>query len=165
MIQLEQALVLLAENRVDFVIVGGVAATVHGSSYATYDLDVCYSRVPESLERLARALEPYHPKLRGAPEGLPFVWGSRTLANGLHPTLTTDLGDLDLLGDIVGVGGYEKVRAAAVAVEMFGYTFHVLGLDGLIDSKRASGRPKDSPVLTELEALREALGDDSTARE
>src|SRR5436309_2233839 len=93
MIKLKETLLLLARNNVDFVVVGGVAAALHGSAFQTFDLDLCYSRVAENLERLVTALSPYHPKLRGAPSGIPFDWAGRTLRNGMNFTLSTDLGD------------------------------------------------------------------------
>ena len=156
MIQLQEALVLLAQHEVEFVIVGGVAASLHGSSLTTFDLDLCYSRESGNLERLSRALAGFRPRLRGAPEDVPFLWDARTLRNGFHFTLTTELGDLDLLAEISGVGGYPQVRAASVLVELFGHRFAVLSVDGLIHSKRAAGRPKDLLAIPELEALREA---------
>ena len=159
MIRLEEALVALARNEVDFVIVGGVAATLHGSGSATFDLGLCYSRAPANLERLTGALAPFHPRLRDAPVELPFVWDAGTLGNGFHFTLTTDLGDLDLLGDISGIGGYTEVKRASMLADLFGHRFAVLSLDGLISSKRSSGRRKDLLALPELEALREASED------
>lgn len=156
MIDFEQALTTLAEARVRFVIVGGLAITIHGSAYVTFDLDFCYARDPENLSRLTRALSPYHPRLRGVPEGLPFRFDEATLRGGLNFTLTTDLGEIDLLGEVAGVGDYAAALTASEQVELFGATFDVLTLEALIASKRAAGRPKDLLVLPELEALREA---------
>src|SRR5207245_4196097 len=94
----------LSESGVEFVLVGGVAATVHGSTRLTAAVDVVYERSRDNLDRLALALTPYHPYLRGAPPGLPFRWDSQTLERGLNFTLTTDLGALDLRGEIPGCG-------------------------------------------------------------
>ena len=157
MIRLQQAVELFGENEIEFVIVGGIAITLHGSSYLTADLDLCYNRSKDNLERIAAALSPHRPRLRGAPEGLPFVWDAETLRRGMNFTLTTDLGDIDLLGEVAGVGGYEEARAASVAFTLYGHEAHVLSLAALIRSKRAAGRPKDLLVLPELEALREVL--------
>ena len=152
---LEKLIAKLVEAGVDFVIVGGVAGTVHGSSYVTYDLDVCYARDDHNLQRLVKALSPVTPRLRGVPADLPFVLDIRTLKIGLNFTLTTDIGDVDLLGEIAGIGSYLEVRAASVSVELFGVSCAVLSLDALIAAKRAAGRPKDHTVLPELEALQE----------
>ena len=156
MIKLKETLLLLARSEVDFVIVGGVAATLHGSAFQTFDLDICYSRDQPNLERLAAALAPYHPGLRGAPPGLPFAWDPRTLRSGLNFTLATDLGDLDLLGEIAGIGAYPEVRTKSRALEMYGLNLSILSLSGLIAAKRAAGREKDLLALPELEALLEA---------
>ncbi len=156
MIDFEQALTALAEARARFVIVGGLAVTIHGSSYVTFDLDFCYARDRENLSRLMQALSPYHPRLRGAPAGLPFRFDEDTLRGGLNFTLATDVGDIDLMGEVAGVGDYAAALASSQRVELFGAAFDVLTLDALIASKRAAGRPKDLLVLPELEALREA---------
>lgn len=159
MIDFEKALTVLAEAQVRFVIVGGLAVTIHGSAYVTYDLDFCYARDAENLSRLVRSLQPYNPRLRGAPVGLPFRLDEQTLRSGLNFTLTTDIGDLDLLGEVTGIGDYTAALAASMPVELFGHDFDVLTLKALITSKRATGRPKDLLVLPELEALREAIED------
>lgn len=160
MIDLERTIRLLSDSEVEFVIVGGIAGSIHGSTQATFDLDLCYARDQVNLARLAEALSPFHPQLRGAPPGLPFVWDVETLKRGLNFTLRTDLGDLDLLGEISGVGFFEQVRAASVRVKLFDIECAVLSLDGLIAAKRAAGRAKDMLVLPELEALREITRED-----
>ncbi|HET6361414.1 MAG TPA: nucleotidyl transferase AbiEii/AbiGii toxin family protein [Gemmatimonadota bacterium] len=85
----------LLEHEVDFILVGGVAATVHGSTRLTQDIDIVYARSPENLDRLtaALALAQHQPYLRGAPPNLPFHWSVETLKRGLNFTLTTSLGD------------------------------------------------------------------------
>lgn len=106
---IEAPLRLLGEHKVACVIVGGVAAAIHGSSLLTSDLDVCYGRDVSNLARLAGALQSVHARLRNAPEGLPFILDSETLKRGLNFTFTTDIGDLDLLGEVRGIGNYEDV--------------------------------------------------------
>lgn len=145
----------LSEAGVRFVLVGGVAAAAHGAARATYDVDVVYERSPENLERIARALAPLRPYLRGAPPGLPFRWDADTLARGLNFTLTTAGGDLDLLGEIAGGGGYEDLLSSSFEAEMFGLTVLCLGLEKLIEVKRAAGRPKDLESIAELELIRD----------
>jgi hypothetical protein len=159
MIDLKTILPILVNSEIEFVIVGGVAATIHGSSYVTDDLDICYGRSQANLRRIAEALNPYQPRLRGAPEGLPFIWDAKTLQNGLNFTLRTGLGDIDLLGEIAGVGSFDQARTNSVSVKLFEVECLVLSLDKLIDAKRAAGRQKDKLMLPELEALREATQD------
>jgi hypothetical protein len=155
MIQVEQTLRLLTQHQVEFVIVGGVAISAHGSSYLTYDLDVCYARTRDNLKRLAAALTPYRPRPRDFPVDLPFIWDEQTLKQGTNFTLTTDLGNIDLLGELKGLGGYAEARAASVVMNLFGLPCQVLSLAALIITKRAAGRTKDLLALPELEALRE----------
>jgi len=159
LIDFEKTLRLLSDSGVRFVIIGGLAVTIHGSSYVTFDLDICYARDDENLVRLARAFQSVNPRLRGAPAGLPFRFDEETLRRGLNFTLTTDLGDVDLIGEVVGVGEYAEAAGASLPVELFGRQYAVLTLDALIASKRAAGRPKDLQVLPEVEALREATGE------
>lgn len=156
---LDKLIPLLVESEVAFVIIGGVAASIHGSAQVTLDLDICYARDRENLDRLAKALAPLRPRLRGAPPDIPFVWDSTTLRNGLNFTLTTEWGDLDLLGEVTGVGGYAEALAASVRLELFSSTCAVLSLPALIAAKRAAGRPRDLQALPELEALWEAVKD------
>ena len=153
---IEEPLRLLGEHKVDCVIVGGIAAAVHGSSLLTNDVDVCYARDPENLKRLAGALQSVHARLRNAPEGLPFILDAETLKRDLNFTFTTDIGDLDLLGEVRGVGHYEEVLAGSIIVELFGYRFAVIDIGKLVIAKRAAGRPKDLIALPELEAIQEA---------
>jgi len=99
----------LSENDVEFILVGGAAATAHGSARLTFDLDIVYRRTPENVQRLVSALAPHSPYLRGAPPGLPFLWDHATVNRGLNFTLTTQLGDIDLLGEITAGGNYNQL--------------------------------------------------------
>jgi hypothetical protein len=147
----------LVSHRVDFVIVGGVALVLQGSSRTTADLDVCYARDAANLARLAEALAPYDPMLRGAPANLPFRLDAASLQSGLNFTLQTSLGDIDLLGELTGIGDYRAVAAAANALELYGHGVKVLSLDGLERAKRASGRLKDLADLAEILEIRKRL--------
>jgi hypothetical protein len=149
----EDALGALAHGGVDFVVVGGIAAVAHGASVGTSDLDVLYGRDLPNLDRLACVLAPFHPYLRGVPAGLPFALDVATLRRGLNFTLTTDLGDLDLLGEMLGVGGYDAALPRSLNVEIYGRHVRVVGLEDLVAAKRAAGRAKDLLVLGELETL------------
>ncbi len=155
MFKLKELVQALQKAKVDFVIVGGMAMSAHGSVYATPNLELCYSRELDNLERIVRALAPLNPRLRvvGEPEGLPFLWDTETLRRGLNFTLTTLHGDLDLLGEVSGLGAYEQVHHAAERIVLFGSETWVLGLPGLIASKQAAARPKDLRQIPELRAL------------
>jgi hypothetical protein len=140
---------------VEFLIVGGAAATAHGSSRLTQDLDIVYRRTSGNIQRLAAALQALKPYLRGAPPGLPFQWDEQTISRGLNFTLSTAAGDLDLLGEITGGGNYDQLLPHSIVLEPFGTACRCLSLSRLIEVKRALGRPKDLDAIAELEAIKE----------
>src|SRR5215471_15839129 len=115
MTNFKSLLQILHEAKVEFVVVGAYAAVLQGHAAVTQDLDVCYERSPANLKRLAAALQPYHPRLRGAPADLPFSMDFKTLQAGMNFTLATDLGDVDLLGELSGVGQFARVANGAEA--------------------------------------------------
>jgi predicted nucleotidyltransferase len=144
----------LNERGVEYVVVGGLAMVTHGSAHVTEDLDVCYNRTPANLAALAAALAPVHPYLRGVPPGLPFRLDAVTLQAGLNFTLVTDLGPLDLMGEIAGVGTFQEVFAQSEEFVVAGLPVRVLSLDAPIASKKAAGAQKDRLHLQELEELK-----------
>ncbi len=148
-------LATLDKHKVAFILIGGAAAIAHGSARLTQDLDIVYQRSPDNLERLVAAFAGYSPYLRGVPSGLPFIWSQATLARGLNFTLTTSVGDIDLLGEIPGGGVYEDLLPGAIELRIFETRCLCLSLSQLIRAKRASGRPKDLESLAELEAIEE----------
>ena len=160
MIQLEPILKSLVNQSVEFIVIGGVAIAAHGSAYLTQDLDFSYRRTPENLTKVAAALSQFLPRLRGFPVNLPFIFDVSTLRNGTNFTFVTDAGDVDLLGEVAGIGSYEDVLKSSEYKNLFNLQIRVLTIDGLIKAKTAAGRTKDLLVLPELEALREALSDD-----
>ena len=164
MTDLAAILRVLAEGDVLFIVVGGAAATAHGSARLTEDVDVVYDRSPENIGRLARAVAPHSPYLRGAPPRLPFTWDERTVSSGLNFTLTTDLGPLNLLGEITGGGSYQQLLPHTFTLKVFGVECPCLELETLIRVKRAAGRPKDLEVIAELEILLEERQDSNEQR-
>jgi hypothetical protein len=146
---------VISAAEVEFIVIGGAAGIAHGSAMLTYDLDIVYDRSAKNLERIVSALAPYQPYLRGAPPGLPFDWSVRTLQSGLNFTLTTLLGPLDILGEVAGGGDYAAMLPHSGYIELYGVKCLCLGLEKLILTKRAAGRPKDLIAIAELEALLE----------
>ncbi|MEO6590420.1 MAG: hypothetical protein ABIP06_14065 [Pyrinomonadaceae bacterium] len=100
MIEFKTAIQALAENKVEFVIIGGFAVKSHGSSYITQDLDFAFLRTTENLEKIVKAFSPFQPRPRDFPVGLPFVFDESTLLNGTNFTFETTIGDLNLLGKV-----------------------------------------------------------------
>lgn len=150
-----KAMGVLCEAQIEFVVIGGVAGSLHGSAMITQDLDVVYARTRENILRLASALQVYQPYLRNAPGGLPFKWDESTIRNGLNFTLVTSFGDLDLLGEVTGGGSYADLLPRSREVSGFGVTFRLVDLDLLIVMKRAAGRPKDLQAVAELQGILE----------
>jgi predicted nucleotidyltransferase len=143
-VDLAQIIHPLASAKVDFILIGGMAAILHGSARVTFDVDLVYSRGDENIRRLADALAPHKPYLRGAPAGLPFEWNAKTVRSGLNFTLTTALGDT-----------YQYLLPHSCEVEAFGVSFKCIDLPTLIRIKEAAGRPKDREAVAELRVLLE----------
>jgi hypothetical protein len=137
-----------------FVIVGATALVLHGSSRLTRGLDICYARGRRDLRALAAALSPFSPVLGAAPAALPFRLDVPTLESGLNFTLTTSAGDLDLLGEVTGLGGFGVVARLSDEMEVYGRRMRVLSLDGLERAKKAAGRLKDLVDLAEIAEIR-----------
>ena len=149
----ERQIRLVGTFNIKCVFVGGVAATVHGSSLPTQDIDICYSRDSENLTQIVKALRSVNATLRGAPKDIPFILDEETLAHGLNFTFDTDVGKVDLLGEVQGIGIYNDCFSDSLEVELFGVPHRILSLKKLIEAKRSAGRTKDLLVLPELEAI------------
>ena len=146
----------LVGAQVEFVVIGGVAAAVHGSTSVTIDLDICYNPTADNIERLSTLLDLWHAYPRGVEAGLPFILDVRTMRAAPVLTLITSEGALDCLDEVAGVGEWAAVRKASKPVAWEGITFRVLTLDALIAAKRSAGRPKDRLAVIELEAIRKS---------
>src|SRR5260370_7584929 len=151
--KLEETIRILYDAGVEFVVIGGASMGLQGSAQLTKDIDFCYARTAKNMERLAKALEPFHPVLRGAPPGLPFHFDAKTIANGLNFTLTTDLGDLDFLGEVSGLGTFQDVLGASDVKNFGAMDCRVLSLQGLIKSNISAARPLHPNYLPQFPAL------------
>ena len=151
----QRLIALLSEANVEYVMIGGLAATIHGLAHVTYDVDICYHRSLTNVERLCQALATVHPALRGAPNDLPFRFDPPAVLAGLNFTLDTDIGALDLLGEVQPLGEYPQVVHHSEEANLFGFRVRVLSLEALIEAKRTAGRTKDQLVIPGLEALLE----------
>jgi hypothetical protein len=148
-LQLDRLLGILDRHGVDFVVIGGIAGSAHGSAYPTFDLDIAYCRDEANLGRLAAALDEMQATLRGAAADLPFQRDAKALAKGANFTFDTDFGSFDALGDIEGIRDYESLRAASSVVVLGDVSVRIASIDHLIAMKRAANRPKDRLVVEE----------------
>ena len=149
---LESIIGRLVEHHVEFVVVGGFAAAAHGSTMLTVDVDVCIDLSPANLDRLHRAVVDLHPIHRMTPSRKPFEGAGADVKNIY---LDTDWGQLDCLGAVTGIGGYEAVLSESELMELAAGPCRVLSLDALILAKEALATPKDREAVLHLRAIRE----------
>jgi hypothetical protein len=154
-VQLNRLIERLCDARVDFVIVGGFAGVLHGSSLVTRDLDVCALLNADNVAKLRDALRDLHPTHRLTPQRLSFLETPEPGAGMKNLYLETELGPIDFLGSILGIGEFERVRAASVEIELFGRRCRVISIQDLIQAKEALGRDKDLIAAKELRAIAE----------
>ena len=152
-LELHPLLGALIRHGVDFIVVGGVAGWVHGSSYPTYDLDVAYARDRGNLERLAGALVELGARWRGGPPDLPIELDATMLDNGANFTFDTPFGRFDVLGELSGIRDYEDLRRGARIESYDGLDIRVASLDHLIAMKRSANRTKDRLMVMEYKEL------------
>lgn len=150
---------LLSDAGIEFVIVGGYAALTHGSSFLTRDLDLCAVLAPETLMKLRDALADLHPKHRLTPQRLSFLEHPPKGAGAENLYLETDIGVVDILSSISGVGDFATVSANAEEIVVKGRSYRIISLDDLITSKEALGRDKDLLTAKELRAIAIKRGD------
>jgi hypothetical protein len=145
----------LIEADVDFVIVGDYAGAVYGCTDVSQRLDICCDFSPANLLALQGALADLHPVHRMTPRRAPLELTAANAGEFKNLYLATDLGPLDCLSEIRGIGSYEQVKQASVLVEVEGRQLRVLSLDALITAKEAMNRPRDQEALRELKAVRQ----------
>ncbi len=156
MLELKKLLDRLLEHQVEFILIGGFAAVVHGSPSLTQDVDICFSFTHHNVEKLLKALEGTNPRVRAGKGWLPLSEVQRLLEyNTLH--VATDLGMLDLLGEVGGLGPFSRLADRTELIKLFGKKCRILTIDALIQAKEAMDRPKDRQAVLELRAIREKL--------
>lgn len=155
----EAILRLLQRHHVKYVLVGGLAASLHGAPHVTTDVDITPSAQPDNLVRLAATLHELEVRIRveGEPNGLPYDSSPQTLARSSILNLTTRHGDLDLMFTPKGTGGYDDLKRHAVEIMIRETRVVVAALADVIRSKEATGRDKDRLVLPTLRRLLERV--------
>lgn len=155
MTNLNELLRRLCDAEVDFVVVGGFAAILHGSTLVTRDLDVCTVLTPANIEKLRAILADLQPVHRMTPQRLSFLTNPEQGIPVRNLYLETDAGAVDFMTSITGIGDFSRIRAQAIEVELFGRRCHVMSLADLIQAKLALGRDKDLLAVRELETIAE----------
>lgn len=143
----------LVARGVDFVLIGGIAAVLHGSARTTLDLDLCVATDETNLDALGHVLQDLNARLRGVADEVPFVRDARTLRSIEVLTLRTDAGDVDVLARPDGSPPYEKLRSNADRIDLGGFAILVAAIPDLIAMKTAAGREKDLADIAELRAI------------
>jgi hypothetical protein len=137
------------------VVIGGFAAVAHGVTLLTQDIDVCCRFSAENLLRLQEALADLEPRHRMPPSRPPLRLTRDAATEFRNLYLETSLGQLDCLGEVLGVGDYERVLAESVAVPLLAGPCRILSIDALIRAKETMGRERDRQALLQLRAIRE----------
>lgn len=143
----------LADAGLEFVIVGGYAAVSHGSSYVTKDVDICLVFSEENIAKLRAALRDLNPQHRMTPQRSSFLEEPPPGTPLQNLYLRTDLGIVDILSTVLGIGDFARLRERAEMIDVDGRTFALIGLDDLIRAKEAMGREKDLLAAKELRAI------------
>jgi len=147
-------LLRLKEHDVEFVIIGGVCGVLHGISLVTQDLDICCRFTPENLRRIERALKNLHACHRLTANKLPFELTDELCVRLKNLYLQTDIGILDCLGEVAGIGSYDQALKRSVIHRMSYGEFSILDLDALIAAKEAVGRERDLAAVKLLRAIK-----------
>lgn len=155
MTELNRLLQTLCDAEIDFIVVGGFAAMLHGSSMLTRDLDVCAVLTDVSVAKLREAFRDLHPTHRQTPQRLSFLDTPDPGVPLKNIYLQTDLGPLDILGSLTGFADIAELGRNAVTFDLFGRRVRVISMNDLIRAKEALGRPKDLLVAQELRAIAE----------
>jgi|SRR4051812_30375925 hypothetical protein len=154
----QELLTRLQRNGLEFVIIGGVCCIYHGVPLATFDLDICCRFNEVNARKIERAVSDLRPFHRLAANKLPLELTSELCGRLKNLYLQTDIGILDCLGEVAGIGSFEEVlRRSQLAKFPYG-EFRFLTLDGIIDAKTAAGRDRDLLALKYLYPIKEKLG-------
>ncbi len=153
--QPQEILATLERHGVRYVLIGGLAAVLHGSAHMTTDVDVVPEEAARNLERLSAVLRALDARIRvaGEPDGVPFDHSAQSLARVRFWNLQTSNGDLDIAFEPSGTRGYEDLQRDVVRMRVRGFDVPVASLADVIRSKEAAGRERDRAVLPGLREL------------
>jgi acyl carrier protein phosphodiesterase len=147
----------LKDSGLDFVVIGGVCVNYHGAPLATFDLDICCPFGEENVRRIESAVKDLHPTHRLTANKLPLEMTRSSFADLKNLYLETDLGKLDCLSEVAGIGNFDAVRKRSIVAHMPYGEFRFLRIDALIEAKKVVGRPRDLDAIRQLAAIKERL--------
>jgi len=145
-----EILKILSKHKVDFIVVGGVCAVIHGAPVTTFDLDMVHSRSQDNLSRLVSALRELDASYRGRGDQRLRPELSHLSSPG-HQLLMTKFGPLDVLGTIGTGHGYDELLEHAVELEVSGLRIYALDLGTLIEIKKETISEKDKAIIPILQ--------------
>jgi predicted nucleotidyltransferase len=157
MLSLGDLLKKLIDADIDFVLIGGYAGVVHGSTMVTRDLDICALVTPEQIGKLRECFKEFHPTHRMTPKRLSFLNFPEELQGIKNIYLETDLGVLDIISEVTGVGDFTRLASQAIGIELYGRQCKVISIEDLILAKEAMGRDKDKAIVKELKAIQDSI--------
>ena len=153
---LSKLLKTLLANDIDFVLIGGFAAVVHGSTLVTQDLDICSAMSIENINKLRSVLKDLNPTHRmDRKANLSFLDHPKSLDGLNNIYLDTDLGILDILSATEPAGNFDTIKKNAIDIPLYGFTCKVISIDDLIKVKTVMNRPKDIQAVIELKKVKE----------
>jgi predicted nucleotidyltransferase len=154
-----QILHRLNRSGVDYVVIGGMAAVLHGSAIATNDVDICIFAADESFRKIVAAFADVHPRYRMSPDK-PLVTPDHPWPTGAKNFyLLTDIGQLDILGEVPGIGDFNFIRDKTIEFDFGTMKCRVLDIPTLIASKQQANRPKDRQSIAELSVILKRLNE------
>jgi hypothetical protein len=143
----------LSKEGIDYVVIGGVAAALHGSTYHTLDIDICFDFSPSNLLKLQKALRDIHPVHRMTPGRIPLQLTQDNCRDIKNLYLDTDLGQLDCIGFVQGIGDFKEVKKNSQRMKMQDYFVQVLNATAVIEAKKSLNRDHDREAIRQLEII------------
>ncbi|MBN1787030.1 MAG: hypothetical protein JW806_01395 [Sedimentisphaerales bacterium] len=148
----------LAQNNVEFVLIGGFAGITHGCNYVTQDIDICLDFDKQNLLKMQKALADINPVHRMTPNKLKLQLTEENCQQYKNLYLDTDLGQLDCISFVKGVGNYQQAKDKSISIETDSLKIQVLDIDALIEAKKTMNRQKDKQAVIELETIKKLKG-------
>ncbi|MDR3606376.1 MAG: nucleotidyltransferase [Oligoflexia bacterium] len=146
----------LLAHEIDFVLIGGFAAAVHGSTLVTQDIDICTAITEDGVAKLRNALKDLHPWHRMNPTAkLSFIEHPADIRGINNIYLKTDFGVLDILSQVSPAGDFAAIKSRSIEIPLYGHRCRVISIEDLIRVKEAMNRPKDQLAVQELKLIQQ----------